>query len=590
MNTFNIYSKTIRLIINITLLLFIIYFSFQLFNCVSDAFPREYRDATNIQMAYNFQNGIIPYNINNNHPIEVNVYGFVNPLIVAFLSTIFGINIITTFYIFNVVCIGLICLLMVNEIISLTGGFKKENVFWYLLTFIFAYFVSYRLGYISTIPDTLGSLLGIIILCLARRIKQNKLWIISLLTIIEFYIKPYFLFFAIPVWIFYLTIDKRTALAYFLQTFFGGFLSLFLISLLFPQYIAQTILFEFFETNSQSNISGYQYSFKQLFYLVKRFPLFYGTLIISLFSYLYSIINTKDKIVKYYFFILLSVILLSILLTFYLSSIGFFSISKMVKTIVYPVLLILVFSLIVYKEKRVNQNFQINKILEEFKSPVRLYSITIIIASIILIKLGTQQGAWLSYYFQLLFPTLTIFSVTCLYKFYCKCNNNLVLLITCFCCLIWSIFTTNLSCTYLSKNEKEDWYKVENMINSYIENNRDIYLSCLVSPIAILKGQSVESNGHDYVGKVDNHIISKVMKIDNIETIYPALVNMYEYAYNWNLKRNNKFENGEYSLIICDEKKKDYIDKLNYYILTDSVNLHAGQQKWMHYIYKKIEE
>jgi Ca2+/Na+ antiporter len=262
----------------------------------------------------------------------------------------------------------------------------------------------------------------------------------------------------------------------------------------------------------------------------------------------------------------------------------------MVKTIVYPVLLILVFSLIVYKEKRVNQNFQINKILEEFKSPVRLYSITIIIASIILIKLGTQQGAWLSYYFQLLFPTLTIFSVTCLYNFYCKCNNSLVLLITCFCCLIWSIFTIDISCTYLSENEKEDWYKVENMINTYIEDNRNIYLSCLVSPIAILKDQSVESNGHDYVANVDNHIISKVMKIDNIETIYPALVNMYEYAYNWNLKRNNKFEYGEYSLIICDEMKKDYVDKLNYYVLTDSVNLHAGQQKWMHYIYKKIEE
>lgn len=536
MRTKNIIYRLFTCISLLFILLFIIIAFRDIFRASFELYPREYREAANLAIAKSFYEGINPYRINDGMPISVNVYGFVNPLIAAIFSRIFNIGLLRSFYILSLIYTITIPILISYEVYSIVGVTRKSWIFYPFLIF-FSYTITYGTGHILSRPDYLGIIISLIIVMIIRRdISTRNILIVSGLIILLFYIKPYFIFYMIPVGLFLLTKGKKPFAMYASSIFSMGLISFVLIRWIFPLYYADTIYFEFFEnivpngnTTVNTNGSGL------ILYSLKQFKEVFGT--------------------YYVIFIILFVIIIGVV-TKHISS------------------------------------CQCKLFDDELMKKLKLYLMIIMLSIPILIILGRNKGAWVSYHMQLLMPAVIIVGFIGIISL---SENRRYLEIVFLCLLIIStptIYRRYGRVETITNEEQYAWDTIEEICVNAAEEGKYIYSSCLVNGLLIDRVDKFYPyyTGHNYYNM---EFICQKDSVENSgllqEVLFPTFVDSMEYMSTIILDNTEKLKENKYDIIISDAANSFEPGNVELYDVMN-FDLHSGVQSWETTVYIKKEQ
>lgn len=472
--------------------------------------PRELRDAANVSLSLRFASMQNPYKLSGSYDFieSVNVYPPINILIASFIYALTKFNLFKIFYFLDFIYVTV-------SATVITRFMRKEFNISYtlsLLTFASALTLGWRTGFISTVPDHLGMLICIILLISVYQNKGSKsIFFHSILTILAFYSKQYFLAIAVSVFIYYLFNNRKNAMLYFLYTAIIGLSSFTLICLICPSFSIQIIFFMFAE-NEGMNLDKLIYSLKQM------------TLVFATYG-IYIIFTAKRYIL-------------------YIRDIF---VSK--KSISFTI-------------------FDINNIIMFF----------------ILLYLGTNKGAFLSYHLTLLLPGILITGTIEIYNFLQhvpeKPKYAAELLI---CIVSLSLLYKKYQFPYVySKVDYDKYSYMESTIAKYEQDK--LYLTPQFGYYTLRFQDTPAENGHhDYIiSLADGKVINTPINIDDISSLFPYIDDIYSYSV---IKKNEiiaSVKNHEFALIARSNGSPMLYgyDISEEYKCIDSIMLRTGLQNY----------
>ncbi|MED9904811.1 MAG: hypothetical protein UFG06_11575 [Lachnospiraceae bacterium] len=260
-----ILKKGIKEIPSFLVLIYICFFVSLLFATIFTTAPREIRDAANVSLAQQFANMQNPYVVTNEHEYieSINVYPPLNMLIAAALHMLTTLNLYNIFYALDFLYIILTAALITRFI----QKYYNASLFLCLLVFAASLTLGWRTGFISTIPDHLGMLIIVMLLISPKSSHRFSILTDSILTVLSFYSKQYFLAVCVTVFLYHLLHDYKAAFRYFIYTAILGILSITILNILFPALSIQLLFFMSAE-NSGINAGKILYSLKQIFLLL----------------------------------------------------------------------------------------------------------------------------------------------------------------------------------------------------------------------------------------------------------------------------------------------------------------------------------
>ena len=206
-----------RLIFNVVAAAVVFYSVFFVIHIAVSAFagtqiPNEYREAANVDLTLSIIHGINPYSLaglDGSEPGLVFQYGPLFSLLVAGVHFIVPfIDITALHYIVAFICV------MAAAVMAFVMA--KENTVTMLpcaSVFLFTIVCTWRYGYINAVPDTLGvTLLVLIFFVETRRKLKAKEFIEALISVALFYTKQYFIVIALSLFIYKLIVDKKACI------------------------------------------------------------------------------------------------------------------------------------------------------------------------------------------------------------------------------------------------------------------------------------------------------------------------------------------------------------------------------------------
>ncbi|MCR5357900.1 MAG: glycosyltransferase family 39 protein [Lachnospiraceae bacterium] len=206
---------------NIIGILFIVYIVVFIAGMTRSAFteadvPNEYQEVTNIQLTDSFLKGVNPYSVSvatdKDSPGLIYEYGPVYSLIVALFARIIPVDIISLHY-----AVSLIAMLAAAVIATVLMHENAGGILPAAAAFLFIINCTWRYGYVNAVPDALALMLSILVLFVeTRRPFKLKELTEAVLIVLIFYTKVYFVFAALPLFIYKLIKDKKAALRFFL--------------------------------------------------------------------------------------------------------------------------------------------------------------------------------------------------------------------------------------------------------------------------------------------------------------------------------------------------------------------------------------
>ncbi|MCR5790351.1 MAG: hypothetical protein K6G83_10745 [Lachnospiraceae bacterium] len=287
-------EKIVLRLFTVLLLLFSAYFLFWVFRGFLSGltYPKEKLELSNINFTNALLNGRNPYLLENvagpgEEPPVVYMYPFVNNLIAAGLSFIFGGNAFLAHYVLSFAAMllsGLLGAAIVTQYSRTTVGPA--------LSFILIMFCHWRYGYTSAAPDAFGLLLTLFTLYLAtrRELKHRPFWCaVGIVTL--FYVKQYFVSICISIFLFMWIRSKKEAIRLFLFCLLFTVSSVLLIAWAWPLYWDYTVVLMLYDSNVMNGteavlngaaVNGWQYYLDQLVYLSKVFCCLYAAIAVCL--------------------------------------------------------------------------------------------------------------------------------------------------------------------------------------------------------------------------------------------------------------------------------------------------------------------
>ena len=236
--------------------------------------PGEYMDVANVQISNDIVNGINPYVFKAN-PVDNYIYAYtpLNSVLSGIISSITGLKAFRTHYILTFLWVTLSAVLM-----SLYIYKKTENKMLALLAFMMMLTVIQRNCFvsISTVPDMLGVFVSVLILVLLdnkEEITNIKLTTVIFLSVLLFYIKQYYVIFAITIFIYLCMNNYKKAIVYVAGCLALGLTSLYIINYFCPLFTTQTI-YCFLNSDGEveaANDSGLMLSIEQMGKIVKYY-------------------------------------------------------------------------------------------------------------------------------------------------------------------------------------------------------------------------------------------------------------------------------------------------------------------------------
>ncbi len=281
-------SDKTETVISVALLFFILFFSYRIVSnaIVGSDYPNEYREAVNVEFTKAVLEGINPYSLDTCMQEGIQSNGmctypcYLYPPVYCYLcgavSRLFPIKIIAAHYLVSIISIFLSAFLLAKLVYD-----RTHSVTAYLFTFAAMLFCHWRFGYVAATPDSFGLLLTVLIIVLTLKALENNkyIYVLSVLTVILFFTKQYFITVVISVLIVLFFKNKKNALKYFIVCAVLTPLTMIIYSAYCPLYWTYSVyLLKGFET--YFNIKQFLYVFEQFFYMATIFGMLFLILIL----------------------------------------------------------------------------------------------------------------------------------------------------------------------------------------------------------------------------------------------------------------------------------------------------------------------
>lgn len=269
-------------ILTIAIFIVAVYFLFRIiYNVVIGfGYPREILEPANVYLTNLFIRGKSPYTLS---ALEWEVpginydYPFLTNLVVAMICKLTGCSALAGHYalsIFSILATAVIGFKMINQ-------YSKTTVAPALGALLFM-FCHWRFGYVSAAPDDFGLLVFLITVELAVNPKiKNKPLLCAIAVTISFYIKQYFVFSALGIFIYMILYSKKEALRFFLYTFVINVTVGVIVTTFWPLYWTYSFLFLYCGCFTGVNF-GLSFLFEQMKYLIAIFAALFAILIAGL--------------------------------------------------------------------------------------------------------------------------------------------------------------------------------------------------------------------------------------------------------------------------------------------------------------------
>ena len=445
-----------RLILNVIAFIVILYALYFVINMCTACFlnmdiPNEYRECANVDLTKCFIKGINPYSakvLEQDLPTTVYQYGPLFSLLVAAVHFALPfVSLIPLHYFMALICVlvaGVMAYIMVRE--------KTETLLPASCAFLFIIACTWRYGYVNIVPDTLGVTLLVLIFFMETRKNLPYREVFQAVTAVAlFYTKQYFVIVAVSLFI-YLFITDR---ARWLRLTFTGILlmalSVIVIQITCPLFFTYSLLIV-------HGVSGQSVS-DSLFALCSlraQAVLATGGAQPVSTGYAYEVLQLKS-----------------------LAGIFIFLFIGMALGVV-----------MAFIKRR-----------PSFESS-RLLVIHSFVAMAALIYLGQNDGAWLSYYLQLLMPSVVIYTLIALEGFVTDeeadkwFSNGIMCLL-----IVISMFTTyritqRLPIYSLSSDARTVWDKAYAYCDARAQIGEVLYIAPL-GYNALANDRYLYDNGHE---------------------------------------------------------------------------------------------
>lgn len=220
------------------------------------------------------------------------------------------------------------------------------------------------------------------------------------------------------------------------------------------------------------------------------------------------------------------------------------------------------------------------------KKPISftIFDINNIVMFFVLLYLGTNKGAFLSYHLTLLIPGILITGALEMHSFLHKAQNKIKYPAEFLICLIsLALLYKKYQFPYVySENDYAQYSYAETILSRY--NQEKIYLTPQLGYYALMHQSIPAENGHtEYIiSLADSKIINTPINIDATATFFPYITDIYEYSVDRKNTILSAVENQEFSLITRSNDSTmlyDY-DISEKYECIESIYLRTGLQNY----------
>lgn len=252
LNNIDLYT---RWVCSLLMVYFLGYWTFQATELLQYPIPTEYRDWGLVDLSISLYNNNSPYSFTDGPPF-IFVYGALSSLVVGGFSAFTGLDGLAATKIIVCSCVLASALIIAYEIFNIT-----RSGFYAMLGFCCMCWANFNSGVFFILrPDALGLVTCLLSIAVIRRgTKPINLLVCSILLILTFYTKQYFIFVIAPIGLFILMrrgLSDALRFSIYLLSLFG--LSLLLVVNLWPAYFYQSILAQFNSVGGPWSYSGYQ--------------------------------------------------------------------------------------------------------------------------------------------------------------------------------------------------------------------------------------------------------------------------------------------------------------------------------------------
>lgn len=551
------FFKNRKNIINLFGIPLAIYTVFLLYRIISSAFgntaaPNEYREVANIQLTQQFIKGINPYSMDalkGSVPGIVYVYGPLYSLVTALLSFIIPADIITLHYIVTLTAILIsasLAAFMVHE--------HTDTITSPLAGFLFIIICTWRYGYVNAVPDAFAMMLMMFILFFeSRKTFRGREMILALFTIAIFFTKQYFLMILATLVIFKFLTDRKALKKYLINTAVLSAAVIIAVSVTCPLYWTYSVFFAHgpFGLTAQQYENAYGNKLSSI-----------GDTTSEAASIVQKALASDSKDTDppsgfAYEFLQLKTLGGTFLFMFLMAAAGI-----------------------------------IRSFSDKFKHTpdyMKLFIIHIFLASVCLLYLGRNSGAWLSYYLQLLMPAVIIYSVIVTEELIINADSRkkaAVYLAMMFMLIFFTAFRTDrrLPVYTQTAQEREEWESAYKILDTYCSKG-EVYYYPLLGFNALENGQLLYNNGHSMV--ITGWFNGEWEALEWEQKLFPEAGNIMEknIAYQDEIVSNVRM--GKYSLITYIQGVDDDLGRMTLsdikagpYKKLDTIRLNAGRMSY----------
>ena len=452
-------------------------------------YPKELLEPANIALTNSFIEGISPYttaSLEREVPGVNYDYPPLNSLVGAAIAVIAGCNAVYAHFAISLFCIlasGLIGYLIVARYTRITVA--------PVLAALLFMFCHWRFGYISAAPDDLGLLVYLLTLYAAssEKVKSKSVWCAIGITLC-FYTKQYFIFVAIPVFVYLFLCSRKEALRLFVITLGVNLAVAWIISVEWPLYWMKTIVFTYLGAGIGG---GFKIStfFEQLDYLVFSFAALFAVVVVAAFM---GIRNLRKSGIQF-------------------------------------------------------KGFKVNK-----NDAFVLSAVTAVIMLIPLFVIGRNDGALISYFLQLWMPSVSVVALVCMERILPTGDYLTGRLVSIVSYVIIVVFTLyfgfgRMPLHILSDEEVAEWQKAYGYTAKY-SSSGDVFYSRSLAYDGFARENGEWQCGHE--GEVSSGTIGVISDIGIPQEYLPYLPAVVNQNLEYREGIIDKVRNHQYSLITFD--------------------------------------
>ena len=542
-----------RLVLNIIAFAVFLYTFFFLLSILRLSFeyrhiPNEYREAANFDLTLTFLNGINPYaldTLRGNVPACVFQYGPLFSLLTAGIHFILPfIDIFTLHYL-----VAFACVLAAGLMAAVIAYEQAQTLMPSACVFLFTIACTWRYGYINAVPDTLGvTVLVLIFFIETRNSIKGKDFYEAALSVALLYIKQYFVIISLSLFIYKLISDKKAWVRFSISGLFLLAVSIFIINYTCPLYFTYTLLIVHGVSGQSVAASHPLFSFVSLpkaglsgSFLAGVIPSAGEASGLPSTGWAFEILQLKS-LISIFVFVFIGMIA-GVIRAFasrtprYISS--------------------------------------------------RLFVIHSAVAFMALLFLGQNDGAWLSYYLQLLMPSVLIYSFVSVEKDVMdngsKKYAKALYLILMFLMVMYTTYKMDSRLPYFEKSSEalSEWEKAYRYCDSYASEGEILYRAPL-GINALSNRRYLYDNGHEMA--IHQEFLDEYNSSLFYQKLFPYGGRLMEQHIRYREEMRQKVLRHEYSLVMSTATDGELVEQKDLeaggYIKMDTLRLDMG---WAYY-------